>query len=271
MRSDLGELARQGLVARVRGGVRALQQGQSEVGFDLRLRLEVEREARDRPRRRGDGRRRRGGRARREHDGATTSRSSCAPSASSSSSRTGCSSRPRSPTRRASRCSSPAACSASRRCRSSATSAPTCSARRASTRASSARAGSRLERGLMDLNPDEVRIKQEMAEACEQVYRDPRRHQVAPQRAALVRRRPRSSPGSSPTRARPPTRSRRGARPASTWSPPSPGRTSCRRRGRATSAARPRRGAARLMTSSPPSTSAPRAGASPSAASTASG
>ena len=43
MRSDLTELARQGLVARVRGGVRALQHGQSEVGFDLRLRLEVER------------------------------------------------------------------------------------------------------------------------------------------------------------------------------------------------------------------------------------
>jgi DeoR/GlpR family transcriptional regulator of sugar metabolism len=43
VRSDLGTLARQGLVARVRGGVRALQQGQSEVGFDLRLRLEVER------------------------------------------------------------------------------------------------------------------------------------------------------------------------------------------------------------------------------------
>jgi DeoR/GlpR family transcriptional regulator of sugar metabolism len=43
VRSDLGELARQGLVARIRGGVRALQQGQSEVGFDLRLRLEVER------------------------------------------------------------------------------------------------------------------------------------------------------------------------------------------------------------------------------------
>ena len=42
VRSDLGELARQGLVARVRGGVRALQHGQSEVGFDLRLRLEVE-------------------------------------------------------------------------------------------------------------------------------------------------------------------------------------------------------------------------------------
>jgi len=43
VRSDLTELARQGLVARVRGGVRALQQGQLEVGFDLRLRLEVER------------------------------------------------------------------------------------------------------------------------------------------------------------------------------------------------------------------------------------
>jgi DeoR/GlpR family transcriptional regulator of sugar metabolism len=43
VRSDLTELARQGLVARIRGGVRALQYGQSEVGFDLRLRLEVDR------------------------------------------------------------------------------------------------------------------------------------------------------------------------------------------------------------------------------------
>ena len=43
VRSDLTSLASQGLVARVRGGVRALQQGQSEVGFDLRLRLEVDR------------------------------------------------------------------------------------------------------------------------------------------------------------------------------------------------------------------------------------
>src|SRR5262249_10764161 len=33
VRSDLTALARQGLVARVRGGVRALSQGQSEVGF----------------------------------------------------------------------------------------------------------------------------------------------------------------------------------------------------------------------------------------------
>jgi DeoR/GlpR family transcriptional regulator of sugar metabolism len=43
VRSDLAVLARQGLAARVRGGVRALQHGQSELGFDLRLRLEVER------------------------------------------------------------------------------------------------------------------------------------------------------------------------------------------------------------------------------------
>src|SRR5262245_58207574 len=43
VRSDLKELHRQGRVARIRGGVRALQQGTAEVGFDLRLRLEVER------------------------------------------------------------------------------------------------------------------------------------------------------------------------------------------------------------------------------------
>jgi DeoR/GlpR family transcriptional regulator of sugar metabolism len=43
VRSDLSDLARRGLVARVRGGVRALQRGQSEVAFDLRLRIEAER------------------------------------------------------------------------------------------------------------------------------------------------------------------------------------------------------------------------------------
>ena len=43
VRSDLTLLAQQGLVSRVRGGVRALNEGQSEVGFDFRLRLEVER------------------------------------------------------------------------------------------------------------------------------------------------------------------------------------------------------------------------------------
>jgi DeoR/GlpR family transcriptional regulator of sugar metabolism len=43
VRSDLAELSRQGLVARVRGGVRPLERGQSELGFDLRLRVEADR------------------------------------------------------------------------------------------------------------------------------------------------------------------------------------------------------------------------------------
>jgi DeoR/GlpR family transcriptional regulator of sugar metabolism len=43
VRSDLSELARQGLVDRVRGGVRALHRGQSEEAFDLRLRIDPER------------------------------------------------------------------------------------------------------------------------------------------------------------------------------------------------------------------------------------
>ena len=42
VRNDLAVLARQGLVARVRGGARALQQGQSELGFDHRLRIEAD-------------------------------------------------------------------------------------------------------------------------------------------------------------------------------------------------------------------------------------
>ena len=42
VRNDLTQLARDGLVARIRGGARALQQGQLEVGFDMRLRLEVD-------------------------------------------------------------------------------------------------------------------------------------------------------------------------------------------------------------------------------------
>src|SRR5437764_7698854 len=42
VRSDLTLLARRGLLARVRGGARALQRGQSEVAFDVRLRVEEE-------------------------------------------------------------------------------------------------------------------------------------------------------------------------------------------------------------------------------------
>jgi DeoR family transcriptional regulator, aga operon transcriptional repressor len=40
VRNDLAMLARQGLVARVRGGARSLQRGQSEVAFDVRLRVQ---------------------------------------------------------------------------------------------------------------------------------------------------------------------------------------------------------------------------------------
>src|SRR3954454_22636561 len=42
IRQDLAELARQGLVARVRGGVRALQRGQSELALDVRHRLQAD-------------------------------------------------------------------------------------------------------------------------------------------------------------------------------------------------------------------------------------
>jgi DeoR/GlpR family transcriptional regulator of sugar metabolism len=42
VRHDLSELARQGLVARVRGGVRPLERGDSELAFDLRLRLQAD-------------------------------------------------------------------------------------------------------------------------------------------------------------------------------------------------------------------------------------
>jgi DeoR/GlpR family transcriptional regulator of sugar metabolism len=42
VRNDLGQLARDGLVARIRGGARAHGQSQLEVGFDMRLRIEVE-------------------------------------------------------------------------------------------------------------------------------------------------------------------------------------------------------------------------------------
>lgn len=43
VRSDLTTLASRGLVARIRGGARALQRGQSEIAFDLRLRVEEQR------------------------------------------------------------------------------------------------------------------------------------------------------------------------------------------------------------------------------------
>jgi DeoR/GlpR family transcriptional regulator of sugar metabolism len=42
VRHDLSELARQGLVARVRGGVRPLERGHSELAFDVRMRLQAD-------------------------------------------------------------------------------------------------------------------------------------------------------------------------------------------------------------------------------------
>lgn len=40
VRNDLAVLARRGLIARIRGGARALQRGQSEIAFDVRLRVQ---------------------------------------------------------------------------------------------------------------------------------------------------------------------------------------------------------------------------------------
>ena len=169
-------------------------------------------QARDRPRRRGDGRRGRGGRARREHDRATTSRSSCARSASSSSSRTACSSRPRSPTRPG---ITVLVTGGMLRLSAMSLVGDLGTDVLRTTRINKGFLGARglsLERGLMDLNPDEVRIKQEMADACEQVYgildgtkwhRSALLSFVADETTCT---------GSSPTRARPPTRSRPGAR-----------------------------------------------------------
>src|SRR4051812_28924895 len=42
VRNDLSVLAERGLIARIRGGARALQRGQSEVAFDVRLRVQEE-------------------------------------------------------------------------------------------------------------------------------------------------------------------------------------------------------------------------------------
>ena len=124
--------------------------------------------------------------------------------------------------------------------------------------------GLSLERGLMDLNPDEVRIKQEMADACEQVYGifdGTKWHRSA---LLAVRRRSTSWRGSSPTRAR------RTAEVAA-WRAAGvdvitvdPGRASRRRFDRAIFAAP--FGTTRSSAdgdASPPSTSGPRAAGSP--------
>ena len=212
VRSDLTALAQQGLVARVRGGVRALQHGQSEVGFDLRLRLEVERKraiARAAAAMVDEG-------EAVALDASTTAYYLAlelrtkrelvvvtngllvATALADAPGHLGARHR--------------AACSGCRRCRSSATSARDVLR---TTRINKGFLGARglsLERGLMDLNPDEVRIKQEMADACEQVYGifdGTKWHRSALLSFVPVERARRAS---SPTRARPRQRSRPGAR-----------------------------------------------------------
>ena len=131
--------------------------------------------------------------------------------------------------------------------------------------------GLSLERGLMDLNPDEVRIKQEMADACEQVYGildGTKWHRSALLAfAASTTRRHRHRLDRARGRGR---RVARGGR--RRWSPRTPGLASPRRCGLATFVApfaTTRRSADDDVW--PPSISVPRAGASRSAGSTESG
>ena len=214
VRSDLTELARQGLVARVRGGVRALQQGQSEVGFDLRLRLEVERKraiARAAAAMVGEGEAVALDasttayylalelRAKRELVVVTNGllvATALADAPGISVLVTG----------------------GMLRLSAMSLVGDLGTDVLRTTRINKGFLGARglsLERGLMDLNPDEVRIKQEMADACEQVFGILDGDEVAPQRAPLLRAASTSSRASSPTRARRRPRSRRGAPPAS--------------------------------------------------------
>ena len=105
VRSDLAVLAGRGLIARIRGGARALQRGQSEVAFNVRLRVQEQ------------GKR----------DVAAAAAALIGDFAS---------------------------------------------AVLRSTQIGKGFFGARgisIDRGLMDLNPDEVRFKRELAEACEQV------------------------------------------------------------------------------------------------------
>ena len=96
--------------------------------------------------------------------------------------------------------------------------------------------GLSLERGLMDLNPDEVRIKQEMADACEQVYGifdGTKWHRSALLSFVATD----DLNGIVTDSSAPPRKCRPGAGPASTCSAPIRGRASRCRCGRATSGA----------------------------------
>ena len=168
------ELAQQGLVARVRGGVRALQRGQSEVGFDLRLRLEVERKRA----------------IARAAAALVDEGEAVALDASTTAYYLALELRRK---RELVVVTNGLLVATALADAPGITVLVTGGMLRLSamslvgdlgtdvlrtTRINKGFLGARglsLERGLMDLNPDEVRIKQEMADACEQVLRDPRR------------------------------------------------------------------------------------------------
>ncbi len=139
VRSDLTTLARQGLVARIRGGVRALQLGQSEVGFDHRLRLEVERKRA----------------IARAAAAMVDEGEAVALDASTTAYYLALELRSK------------------RELVVVTNGLLVATALADATRINKGFLGARglsISRGLMDLNPDEVSIKQEMADACEQVY-----------------------------------------------------------------------------------------------------
>ena len=168
VRNDLAELARQGLVARVRGGVRGLQRGQSELAFDVRLHLQA-------PEKRaiaaaaaamvGDG----------ESvalDSSTTSyylalelrkKREIVVVTNGLLNAVALADSP------GSTCSSRVGCFDCRRCRSSVIRPATFYAALESTRASSGCEVSASTAACMDLNPEEVQIKREMTAACEKV------------------------------------------------------------------------------------------------------
>ena len=126
-------------------------------------------EAGDRPGGRGDGRRGRGRRARLEHDRLLPRARAPGEAGARRRHERPARSRPPSPTRPASPCSSPAAML---RLPAMSLVGDLGADVLRTTRINKGFLGARglsLERGLMDLNPDEVRIKREMADACEQV------------------------------------------------------------------------------------------------------
>ena len=228
VRNDLSELARQGLVARVRGGVRPVAAQSVRARFRLPAAARRTGEAGDRAGGRGDGRRGRGGRARREHHGvlprARAALQAGARRRHERDARGGLARR----RARASTCSSPAASCASPRCRSSATSAPSCCARLASSGASSARAASASSAASWISTRTRCGSSRRWPTPASGSSASPTGRSGSGARSSRSCRRT-GCTGSSPTRARPWIRSKPGARAASRSS----SRRSSRERARA--------------------------------------